>query len=230
MFKNRRWRPRSGFLPPAPSPLLRLTGLLHSGTRRWIAAAVGRYHDSENTLADELTPYFREGQLNLVDRGFFAIYRWLALSAVGAHLLWYGRSGARAVPYQTLETRKDGSELVVMRTSYAMRYRRRKTAGDNTLPRLPDTLAAGLLHRAGPYPQRAHQDHRDPAAHHALGPGPASCRRARRPLRQTVADRAVVSNPVIIGDRAPAGHTRIRTSLPARPSSVPISRAEGLRR
>jgi Transposase DDE domain len=36
---------------------------------------------------------------------------------------------------------KDGSELVLMRESCAMRYRRRKTAGDNTLPRLPDTVA-----------------------------------------------------------------------------------------
>lgn len=141
MFKNPALAAAFGVPSAGTKPLLRLTGLLHSGTRRWIAAAVGRYHDSENTLADELTPYFREGQLNLADRGFFAMYRWLALSAAGAHLLWRARSGARAVPYQTLETLKDGSELVLMRESCAMRYRRRKTAGDNTLPRLPDTVA-----------------------------------------------------------------------------------------
>jgi hypothetical protein len=122
-------------------PLLRLTGLLHSGTRRWKAAAIGRYLDSENTLADELEPYFGPGQLNLADRGFFAMYRWITLSATGAHLLWRARSGARSLPYRTLQVLKDGSELVLMRESCAMRYRRRKTAGDNTLPRLPDTTA-----------------------------------------------------------------------------------------
>lgn len=129
-------------VPSAGSrPLLRLTGLLHSGTRRWRAAAIGRYLDSENTLADELEPYFGPGQLNLADRGFFAMYRWIRLSATGAHLLWRARNGAKAVPYKTLQVLKDGSELVLMRESCAMRYRRRKTAGDSTLPRLPDTAA-----------------------------------------------------------------------------------------
>jgi hypothetical protein len=122
-------------------PLLRLTGLLHSGTRRWIAAAIGGYHDSENTLADELTPYFGTGQLNLADRGFFAMYRWIALSGTGAHLLWRARNGTKTVPYTTLQILPDGSELVLMRESCAMRYRRRTTAGDKTLPRLPDTVA-----------------------------------------------------------------------------------------
>jgi len=122
-------------------PVLRLAGLLACGTRRWIAAAIGRYRDSENTLADELTPHFRAGQLNLADRGFFAMYRWITLSATGAHLLWRARGSARSVPYRTLEILPDGSELVLMRESCAMRYRRRKTAGDPCLPRLPDTVA-----------------------------------------------------------------------------------------
>jgi hypothetical protein len=122
-------------------PVMRLAGLLHSGTRRWAAAAIGGYRDSENTLADQLTPHFREGQLNLADRGFFSMHRWLALSATGAHLLWRARNGAKSVPYKTLQVLGDGSELVLMRESSAMRYRRRKTAGDNTLPRLPDTVA-----------------------------------------------------------------------------------------
>jgi hypothetical protein len=122
-------------------PLLRLAGLLHSGTRRWIAAAIGGYHDSENTLADQLTPHFGPGQLNLADRGFFAMYRWIALSATGAHLLWRARNGAKSVPYKTLDVLKDGSELVVMRESSNMRARRRKTAGDPALPPLPDTIA-----------------------------------------------------------------------------------------
>jgi len=122
-------------------PLLRLTGLLDAGTRRWRAAAIGRYLDSENTLADELTPHFGPGQLNLADRGFFAMYRWIAMSATGAHLLWRARNGARSVPCKSLQILPDGSELVLMRESCAMRYYRRKTHADPALPRLPGTVA-----------------------------------------------------------------------------------------
>ena len=44
------------FGTPAPGakPLLRLVGLLHSGTRRWRAAVIGGYLDGENALADGL--------------------------------------------------------------------------------------------------------------------------------------------------------------------------------
>lgn len=141
MFKDPGLAAAFGVPSAGTKPQLRLAGLLHSGTRRWKAAAIGRYLDSENTLADELEPYFGPGQLNLADRGFFAMHRWIALSATGAHLLWRARNGAKSVPYQTLEVLKDGSELVLMRESCAMRYYRRKTAGDSTLPRLPDTVA-----------------------------------------------------------------------------------------
>ena len=45
---------------------------VHSGTRRWIGAAIGGYHDGENALADELEDSFGPGMLNLADRGFCA--------------------------------------------------------------------------------------------------------------------------------------------------------------
>jgi len=61
-----------GVPSPGAKPLLRLVGLLHSGTRRWRAAAVGRYLDGENALADQLQDAFGPGQLNLADRGFCA--------------------------------------------------------------------------------------------------------------------------------------------------------------
>ena len=61
---------------PAAKPLLRLVGLLHSGTRRWKAAVIGRYLDGENALADGLQDAFGPGQLNLADRGFFSMDRW----------------------------------------------------------------------------------------------------------------------------------------------------------
>jgi hypothetical protein len=125
----------------AAKPLLRLVGLLHSGTRRWKAAVIGRYLDGENALADGLQDAFGPGQLNLADRGFFSMDRWLRFSGTGAHLLWRARNGAKSVPFKTLDVLKDGSELVLLRESGGMRSRRRKTAGDPALPSLPDTVA-----------------------------------------------------------------------------------------
>ena len=131
------------FGTPAPGakPLLRLVGLLHSGTRRWRAAVIGGYLDGENALADGLEPHFGAGQLNLADRGFFSMDRWLRFSGTGAHLLWRVKNGAESVPFRTLCVLTDGSELVLLRESASMRARRRKNAGGPALPSLPDTVA-----------------------------------------------------------------------------------------
>ena len=130
-----------GLPAPAAKPLLRLVGLLHSGTRRWRAAVIGRYLDGENALADELQDAFGPGQLNLADRGFFSMDRWSRFSGTGAHLLWRVKNGAKSVPFKTLQVLKDGSELVLLHESTGMRSRRRKAAGDSSLPSLPDTVA-----------------------------------------------------------------------------------------
>jgi Transposase DDE domain/Insertion element 4 transposase N-terminal len=130
-----------GVPAPGAKPLLRLVGLLHSGTRRWRAAVIGRYLDGENALADGLEPCFGPGQLNLADRGFFSMDRWIRFSGTGAHLLWRVKNGAKCVPFKTAEVLKDGSELVLLRESSGMRARRRKAAGDPALPYLPDTIA-----------------------------------------------------------------------------------------
>ena len=130
-----------GVPSPGANPLLRLVGLLHAATRRWRAATVGRYLDGENALADELQGHFGPGQLNLADRGFFSMDRWIRFSAAGAHLAWRVKDGAKCVPFKTLKVLKDGSELVLLRESSGMRTRRRKNAGDSTLPYLPDTAA-----------------------------------------------------------------------------------------
>ena len=125
----------------AAKPLLRLAGLLHSGTRRWKAAVIGGYLDGENALAGRLQDAFGPGQLNLADRGFFSMDRFIRFSGTGAHLLWRVKNGAKCVPFKTLDVLKDGSELVLLRESAAMRSRRRKNAGDPALPPLPDTIA-----------------------------------------------------------------------------------------
>jgi hypothetical protein len=130
-----------GVPDPRAKPLLRLVGLLHSGTRRWQAAVIGGYLDGENTLADGLASAFGPGQLNLADRGFFSMDRWIRFSGTGAHLLWRVKNDTRSVPFKTLQVLKDGSELVLLRESASMRSRRRQAAGDSSLPFLPDTVA-----------------------------------------------------------------------------------------
>jgi hypothetical protein len=122
-------------------PLLRIVAHVRTATRRWIAAAAGGYHDGENTLADELEASFAPGMLNLADRGFFSMDRWIRFSAAGAHLAWRVKNGAKSVPLKTVRTLPDGSELVMLHESDGMRARRRRQAGDPAAPRLPDTLA-----------------------------------------------------------------------------------------
>jgi hypothetical protein len=122
-------------------PKLRAVGLLQAGTMRWKAAAIGGYHDGENSLCDQLGSALGPGQLCLADRGFFSMDRWLRFSARGADLLWRVKNGARSVPFRHLRTLKDGSELVLLRESSGMLGKRRRDAGDRTLARLPDTTA-----------------------------------------------------------------------------------------
>jgi Transposase DDE domain/Insertion element 4 transposase N-terminal len=122
-------------------PLLRIAAHVRTATRRWIAAAAGGYHDGENPLADDLEWSFTPGILNLADRGFFSMDRWIRFSAAGAHLAWRVKNGAKSVPFKTIRVLPDGSELVMLRESDGMRTRRRREAGDPRALRLPDTTA-----------------------------------------------------------------------------------------
>jgi len=122
-------------------PLLRAVAHVRTATRRWIAAAIGGYHDGENTLADELEASFRPGILNLADRGFFSMDRWIRFSAAGAHLAWRIKNSAKSVPLKTLRTLADGSELVMLHESDGMRTRRRRQTANPRAGRLPDTPA-----------------------------------------------------------------------------------------
>jgi hypothetical protein len=122
-------------------PKIRIAAHVRTGSRRWIAAAVGGYHDGENTLSDELESSFTPGIINLADRGFFSMDRWIRFSASGAHLAWRVKNGAKSVPFKTLKALTDGSELVLLRESASMLAQRRRENKDKTLPRLPDTIA-----------------------------------------------------------------------------------------
>jgi hypothetical protein len=122
-------------------PLLRIAAHVRTATRRWIAAAIGGYLDGENPLADDLAWSFTPGILNLADRGFFSMDRWIRFSAAGAHLAWRVKNGAKSVPFKTIRTLPDGSELVMLHESDGMRTRRRRDTGDPHAERLPDTEA-----------------------------------------------------------------------------------------
>ena len=117
-------------------PLLRITAHVRTATFRWIAAAIGGYHDGENALADQLEGSFRPGMLNLADRGFFSMDRFLRFSARGAHLAWRVKNGAKSVPLKTVKTLPDGSELVMLHESDGMRTRRRRDPGNPRAERL----------------------------------------------------------------------------------------------
>ena len=125
----------------------------------------------------ELEEHFGRGQLNLADRGFFSMDRWIRFAGTGAHLLWRVKNGAKCVPFKTLKVLKDGSELVLLRESSGA-DRRRKNAGDKALPYLPDTtarLARSTVRpapaAAGPRPRRSG---RRPPSGPVLDPPPHS--------------------------------------------------------
>ena len=125
----------------AGRPLLRIVGHVRVATRRWIAAEAGSYHQGENELADRLLGSFRSGIVNLADRGFPSMERYLAAAGTGADLVWRWKNDAKSLPAKTLEVLPDGSELVVMRESDGMLARRRRESRNHAAPRLPDTIA-----------------------------------------------------------------------------------------
>ena len=72
LFGNDQLADAFGVPTGGTKPKLRLVAHVRTGSRRWIAAAAGGYHDGENTLADELEASFTAGMVNLADRGFCA--------------------------------------------------------------------------------------------------------------------------------------------------------------
>ena len=125
----------------AGRPLLRITAHVRTASRRWISAGVGSYRQGENELADQLEASFTSGILNIADRGFFSMDRFLRFSAGGAHLAWRVKNSAKQVPCKTIEVLPDGSELVMLRESDGMRRRRRRETGNPQAERLPGTIA-----------------------------------------------------------------------------------------
>ena len=122
-------------------PQARAVTLVCCGTRRVLAAVVDSCGVSEQALADRLAGTVRPGTVNLADRGFFSMARWVAFSAGGGHLAWRVKNGVRSLPARIVRVLPDGSVLVRLRESDAMLTARRRRHADRTLARLPDTVA-----------------------------------------------------------------------------------------
>jgi hypothetical protein len=134
---------QTGYATPTGGryPQARLVTLIACGTRRVLAAATDSGAVSEQALVDTLAGALTAGTLNLADRNFFSMARWIAFSSTGAHLAWRVKNGAKSLPAKIIQRLPDGSSLVRLRESDTMLARRRRIAADPALPRLPDTIA-----------------------------------------------------------------------------------------
>lgn len=103
-------------------PQLRLVALAESGTHAIFDAALGRYTDSEQALADRLWDSLAEGMLCLADRGFYSFERFQKARAMGAQLLWRVQSSVGLPREQALH---DGSYLTHISKDNHGRARRR---------------------------------------------------------------------------------------------------------
>jgi hypothetical protein len=122
-------------------PQARLVTLVACGTRWIIAAAQGCSALSEQHLVDTLADTLQPGTLNLSDRNFFSMHRWIRFAQTGAHLAWRVKNGSKSLPARIIATLPDGSVSVRLRESDNMLSHRRAKAGDKSLTRLPDTTA-----------------------------------------------------------------------------------------
>lgn len=122
-------------------PQVRMVALVVCGLRWVLAARLGCSSTSEQTLADQLAGQVAPGTLNLADRAWFCMDRWIRCTANGGHLAWRVKNGHKRLPAQIVRVLPDGSALVRLRESDAMLSRRRAKLGDRRAPRLPATLA-----------------------------------------------------------------------------------------
>jgi Transposase DDE domain/Insertion element 4 transposase N-terminal len=134
---------RTGFTTPSKGrfPQARMVALVTCGNRWILAARIDSSGTSEQVLADSLITDLRPGTINLADRGFFSMDRWIRAAATGAHLVWRVKNGARSLPARPERTLPDASAWMMLHESDQMLARRRKTCGDKTSLRLTPTLA-----------------------------------------------------------------------------------------
>jgi hypothetical protein len=105
-------------------PQLRFVALVENGTHVLFGAQLGRYADSETTLAHDVLGALRRGMLCLADRQFFGRALWQRAASTGADLLWRVKCNLR-LPRETVLA--DGSYLTTVYPSE--KDRRHRTGG-----------------------------------------------------------------------------------------------------
>jgi len=105
-------------------PQLRLVALVENGTHVLFGARLGRYRESETTLAHDVVSALRPGMLCLADRLFFGYALWQHAAGTGADLLWRVKGNVR-LPRET--ELPDGSYLTTIYPSE--KDRRHRTNG-----------------------------------------------------------------------------------------------------
>jgi Insertion element 4 transposase N-terminal/Transposase DDE domain len=105
-------------------PQLRFVALVENGTHVLFGAQLGRYADSETTLAHGVLAALGPGMLCLADRYFFGYALWQRAAGTGADLLWRVKGNLR-LPRETVLA--DGSYLSTVYPSE--KNRRHRTGG-----------------------------------------------------------------------------------------------------
>ena len=105
-------------------PQLRFVALVENGTHVLFGAQLGRYADSEMTLAHGVLAALGPGMLCLADRYFFGYALWQRAAGTGADLLWRVKGNLR-LPRETVLA--DGSYLSTVYPSE--KNRRHRTGG-----------------------------------------------------------------------------------------------------
>jgi hypothetical protein len=100
-------------------PQLHVAALVECGTHAPVDAELGRYDDSERSLAAQLVRSLRPDMLVIQDRGFMDVRLWQAYRATGAHLLW--RIAAN-VATKVVEVLDDGSYIAQVQASNKKAY------------------------------------------------------------------------------------------------------------
>jgi hypothetical protein len=108
----------------AAYPQLRFVSVVENGTHVLVGTRLGRYRDSETTLARPAVGALGPGMLCLADRQFFGYALWQEARATGTDLLWRVKKNMRLPCRQRLA---DGSYLSVVYPSD--RDRRHDTKG-----------------------------------------------------------------------------------------------------
>jgi len=98
-------------------PQARVVALAECGTHAVFAAEIGKYSESESTLAQRLLSRLKPGMLLLADRGFFSFALWGKAAETGADLLWRIRTDSAGPRAQHVQDLPDGSWLAHLKKS-----------------------------------------------------------------------------------------------------------------